>query len=101
MGGKNFDAVLASHFCAEFQSKYGMKTESNPRAYMRLLTEIEKLKKQMSANATKLPLNIECFMNDKDVSSSMCRADFEQMSAPLFQRVESVMKKCLDDSSEF
>lgn len=55
----------------------------------------------MSANATKLPLNIECFMEEKDVSSSMCRADFEEMSAPLFQRVEMVLQKCLDDSSRF
>jgi len=67
---------------------------------MRLLTEVEKLKKQMSANATKLPLGIECFMEEKDVTSSMCRADYEQICASLFQRVEVVLQKCLDDSSK-
>ncbi|CAL8082052.1 unnamed protein product [Orchesella dallaii] len=98
LGGRNFDAALAGHFCVEFRSKYGIDPENNPRAYMRLLTEVEKLKKQMSANATKLPLGIECFMEEKDVSSHMCRADFEQISASLFQRVEVVLQKCLDDS---
>ncbi|ODN05638.1 Heat shock 70 kDa protein 4L [Orchesella cincta] len=98
LGGRNFDAALAGHFCVEFRSKYGIDPENNPRAYMRLLTEVEKLKKQMSANATKLPLGIECFMEEKDVTSSMCRADYEQICASLFQRVEVVLQKCLDDS---
>ncbi|CAL8104143.1 unnamed protein product [Orchesella dallaii] len=98
LGGRNFDAALAAHFCVEFRSKYGIDPESDHKAYMRLLTEVEKLKKQMSANATKLPLNIECFMEEKDVSSSMCRADFEQICLMLFQRVEFVLQKCLEDS---
>lgn len=100
LGGRDFDRVLASHFCAEFQQKYKINTEGNHRAYVRLLTEVEKLKKQMSANATKLPLNIECLLDDKDVSSSLCRADFENMSAELFQRVEVALRKCLVDSSK-
>jgi heat shock protein len=55
----------------------------------------------MSANATKLPLNIECLMDDKDVTSSMCRADFEGLSASLLQRVESTLKRCWEGSSKF
>ncbi|ODN06318.1 Heat shock 70 kDa protein 4L [Orchesella cincta] len=98
LGGRDFDAALAGHFCVEFRSRYGIYPEHNPRAYMRLLTEVEKLKKQMSANATKLPLGIECFMEEKDVTSSMCRADYEEICASLFQRVEVVLQKCLDDS---
>lgn len=65
---------------------------------MRLTTEVEKLKKQMSANSTTLPLNVECFMNDKDVSGEMKRADMEALSAPLFQRVEATLTKCLSQS---
>jgi len=99
LGGRDFDKVLADHFCTEFKQKYNINTASNHRAYVRLITEVEKLKKQMSANATKLPLNIECLMDDKDVSSSMCRADFEAMSAPLLKRVEICLRKCLVDSS--
>lgn len=45
----------------------------NPRAVLRLHQECEKLKKLMSANSSDLPLNIECFMNDIDVSSRMNR----------------------------
>lgn len=46
---------------------------TSPRAWVRLLTEVEKLKKQMSANSTDLPINIECFMDDKDVSGKLNR----------------------------
>lgn len=67
---------------------------------MRLLTEVEKLKKQMSANSTSLPLNIECFMNDKDVRGDIKRADMETMCAPLFQRVEQTLRNCLEQSGE-
>lgn len=100
LGGRDFDKVLASHFCAEFESRLKLRVQSNHRAYVRLLTEVEKLKKQMSANATKLPLNIECLMNDKDVSSSICRADFEHMCAPMLTRVDETLKVCLRDSSK-
>ncbi|OXA61158.1 heat shock 70 kDa protein 4L [Folsomia candida] len=99
LGGRDFDKVLADHFCAEFRVKYKIDPETNHRAYVRLLTEIEKIKKQMSANATKLPLNIECLMDDKDVTSNMCRADFEAMSSNLLQRVEKTMVDCLRSSN--
>jgi len=98
IGGRDFDARLADYFSNEFVSKYKIDARANKRAYVRLLTEVEKIKKQMSANSTKLPLNIECFMNDIDVSSSMQRTDFEQLCSSLFKRIEETMKKCLKES---
>lgn len=61
------------HFCAEFKTKYKLDAKSKIRALLRLYQECEKLKKLMSSNSTDLPLNIECFMNDKDVSGKMNR----------------------------
>lgn len=73
LGGRDFDNILAQHFVEEFKKKYNLDASSNKRASVRLLAEVEKLKKQMSANSTVLPLNIESFMKDVDVSGSMCR----------------------------
>lgn len=98
IGGRDFDSVLAEHFAKEFYDRYKLNAKTNPRAYLRLLTEIEKLKKQMSANSTKLPINIECFMDDVDVSSSMQRSQMEELSAHLFKRVEMTFVKLLQDS---
>ncbi|KAL9702411.1 hypothetical protein quinque_005929 [Culex quinquefasciatus] len=98
VGGRDFDYALAEHFSNEFQTKYKIDPRTNKRAYLRLLTEVEKLKKQMSANSTKLPLNIECFMNEIDVHGTMQRPEMEQMCAGLLQRIEATMKKLLADS---
>ena len=60
------------------------------------MTECEKLKKLMSANSTPIPLNIECFMDDKDVRGKMKREEMEGLAAGLLQRVEHTMRNCLD-----
>ena len=101
LGGRDIDTILAEHFCKEFQSRYKIDAHNNPRAYLRLLGEVEKLKKQMSANSTNLPLNIECFMEEKDVHGEMKRADMEAMCSHLFKRVETTLKQCLADSSKY
>lgn len=98
LGGRNIDIILAEHFIKEFKTRYNIDVHTNPRAYLRLLAEVEKLKKQMSANSTTLPLNIECFMEEKDVHAQMNRNDMEALCAHLFERVEKTLKQCLIDS---
>lgn len=73
LGGRDIDDILANHFATDFQNRYNIDARSKTRAYLRLTSEVEKLKKQMSANSTKLPMNIECFMDDKDVHGDMKR----------------------------
>lgn len=73
LGGRDIDTILAEHFSNDFQTRYHINPRVSPRAYLRLLMEVEKLKKQMSANSTKLPMSIECFMDDKDVHGDLKR----------------------------
>ncbi|XP_020293342.1 97 kDa heat shock protein isoform X2 [Pseudomyrmex gracilis] len=98
LGGRDIDVILTEHFCNEFKTRYNIDVHTNPRAYLRLLAEAEKLKKQMSANSTTLPLNIECFMDEKDVHGEMKRNEMESLCAHLFERVEKTLKQCLLDS---
>ncbi|XP_046395458.1 heat shock 70 kDa protein 4 isoform X1 [Ischnura elegans] len=98
LGGRNIDEILSEEFSNYFQKHYRIDPRTNPRAYLRLSTEVEKLKKQMSANSTKLPMNIECFMDDKDVHGDMKRSDMENLCSHLFERVEKTLRKCLEDS---
>ncbi|XP_056340133.1 heat shock protein 105 kDa isoform X2 [Oenanthe melanoleuca] len=88
LGGRNFDGKLVDHFCAEIKSKYKLDPKTKVRALLRLYQECEKLKKLMSSNSTDIPLNIECFMNDIDVSGKMNRSQFEELCADLLQRIE-------------
>ena len=57
-GGRMFDKVLVKYFAEEFKSKTKLDPFSKPKAVLKLETEVEKIKKQMSANTNKLPLNI-------------------------------------------
>ncbi|KAM9741399.1 heat shock 70 kDa protein 4b [Menidia menidia] len=98
LGGKDFDEMLVKFFCEEFGKKYKLDVKSKPRALVRLYQECEKLKKLMSANSSDLPLNIECFMNDIDVTGKMNRGQFEEMCAEVLARVEPPLYSLLEQA---
>ncbi|MBN3302496.1 HSP74 protein, partial [Amia calva] len=98
LGGKDFDEMLVNHFCEEFGKKYKLDVKSKTRALLRLYQECEKLKKLMSANSSDLPMNIECFMNDIDVSGKLNRGAFEEMCAGLLTRVEIPLRSVLEQA---
>ncbi|XP_033097617.1 97 kDa heat shock protein-like [Anneissia japonica] len=98
LGGRDFDRLIAEHFASEFKTKYKIDVKSKIRPWLRVQQESEKLKKLMSANSVKIPMNIECLMNDIDVTGKLQRSEFEEMASPLFDRVEIVLKKLLEQS---
>ncbi|XP_068014997.1 heat shock 70 kDa protein 4 [Melanerpes formicivorus] len=98
LGGRKFDEVLVEYFCEEFGKKYKLDIKSKIRALLRLYQECEKLKKLMSANASDLPMNIECFMNDIDVSGTMNRSKFLEMCDGLLARVEPPLRSILEQA---
>uniref|UniRef100_A0A5S6JXA6 Erlin-1 n=1 Tax=Xenopus tropicalis TaxID=8364 RepID=A0A5S6JXA6_XENTR len=98
LGGRKFDDVLVNYFVEEFGKKYKLDIKSKIRPLLRLAQECEKLKKLMSANASELPLNIECFMNDIDVTGSMNRGHFEEMCDSLLSRVEPPLRSVLEQA---
>merc|ERR1711944_154095 len=97
-GGRMFDKVLVKYFAEEFKSKTKLDPLSKPKAVLKLETEVENIKKQMSANTNKLPLNIECFMEERDLSGRIDRATFEELISGELQRIEQVMVDCLKAS---
>ncbi|KAL4230085.1 Heat shock 70 kDa protein 4L [Mactra antiquata] len=98
LGGRDFDLVLVKHFIEEWKTKYKIDAYTRPKAYIRLTQECEKLKKLMSANTQQIPIDIECFMDDKDVHGRLDRAKFEEMSASLLERIEGLFKRLLSVS---
>ncbi|OQR72186.1 heat shock 70 kDa protein 4-like [Tropilaelaps mercedesae] len=95
VGGRDFDKVLVDYFCENFKTNYKLDVQANKRALIRLYTECEKLKKQMSSISVELPLNIECFMEDKDVAGKMKRETFEELAAHLLTKVEVTLQKAI------
>jgi molecular chaperone DnaK (HSP70) len=88
----DFDRALYDHFAAEIKEKYKVDCVGKVRPTLRLFNESEKMKKLMSANTQKLPMNIECFMDDKDVQLKIERAQLDEMTTGLVNKA----KDCVD-----
>ncbi|ORY43782.1 HSP70-domain-containing protein [Rhizoclosmatium globosum] len=93
LGGRDFDEKIVDHYVTEFDKKYKMNIRSNPKALFRLRQGCEKVKKILSANSVTM-LNVECLMDDKDVSAEVHRAEFLEWVSPLVGRLQ----KPLDDA---
>lgn len=86
LGGRDYDQVLVKQYCDEFKSKYKIDIGSNAKATFRLRQGAEKVKKILSANPA-AALNVECIMDDKDVSAQVNRDDFLAWARPLSERL--------------
>lgn len=93
-GGRDFDYALVQHFAKEFETKYKIDVNSNKKAIFRLSAAVEKLKKVLSANAL-APLSVESIMNDVDASSTMKREEFEELIAPVLEKVTAPLERAL------
>ncbi|XP_042066978.1 heat shock 70 kDa protein 16-like isoform X1 [Salvia splendens] len=97
LGGRDFDEVLVKHFAAMFREQYNIDVYSSTRASIRLRAACEKLKKVLSANP-EAPLSIECLMDEKDVKGYIKRDEFENLAAPLLERISIPCQKALLES---
>lgn len=97
-GGRDFDRAITEHFADEFKTKYKIDIRENAKAYNRVLSAAEKLKKVLSAN-TAAPLNIESVMNDVDVSSQLSRDELEELVSSLLERVTDPITKALKQAN--
>jgi heat shock protein 4 len=71
-GCRNIDWSLLNHFSNGFKEKYGCDPMKNEKAKLRMLDGIEKMRKTLSANSD-ATLNIECLMEDEDLSAYLTR----------------------------
>ncbi|KAF8840895.1 HSP70-domain-containing protein [Paxillus ammoniavirescens] len=97
LGGRDIDYALLQHFAKEFQTKYRIDVLANPKATFRLGVGCERLKKVLSANS-EAPLNVESIMNDIDASSKLSRDDYEQLIAPVLNRISVPLEQALAES---
>ncbi|KAJ3087232.1 adenyl-nucleotide exchange factor sse1 [Quaeritorhiza haematococci] len=94
LGGRDFDEALVQHYADEFGKKYRMDIRGSAKAMHRLRAGCEKVKKILSANAVTV-LNVECLLDDKDVSAQVQRADYEVLIEPLVARLAPPLERAL------
>ncbi|KAK9462286.1 heat shock protein 70 family [Lipomyces oligophaga] len=96
-GGRDFDYALTEFFADQFKEKYKIDVRENLKGYSRVSTQVERMKKILSANAS-APLNVESVMNDVDVSSVLQRAELEELVKPLLDRMVVPLEKAIAES---
>jgi heat shock 70kDa protein 4 len=97
LGGRDIDYALVKYFSEEFKTKYKIDVLSNAKATFRLATQVERLKKILSANA-EAPLSVESIMNDIDASSKLSRERLEDLIADLLSRIVKPLERALQDA---
>merc|ERR1712226_133917 len=94
-GGKYFDQALLNHFVGEIEEKYRCQIRNNSKALNKLRLGVEKIKKQMSANSNRLPLQIDSLVEDIDVNLTIDRDVFEALIKDHLSEVERTFKDLL------
>jgi len=105
VGGRQFDERLAKFLMDKFNGQYSkqigtkrinpLTIQTNRKAYAKLLTAAEKTKRLLSANKERVPVNLECLHNDLDLSTNICRQEFEELCGDLFERVRGCLSELI------
>ena len=96
VGGRNLDRLLMEHFAADFAKKNkGLDPLANAKSRYKIEEAVTKMKKILSANS-EAAINIECLLEEKDMSAVVQRSDLEEMAGPLIPKIESVIASALN-----
>ena len=95
LGGRNFTAAIVEHFRQEWLAKYKIDIATNPKAMLRTTEACQKLKHTLSANSSG-NINLDCLMNDKDVSGKFERETLVKAVQPVLDKVLEPVKRALE-----
>ncbi|DBA00859.1 TPA: hypothetical protein N0F65_008502, partial [Lagenidium giganteum] len=99
LGGRDFDMALARDVANNFQSKYKIDPLADAKARIKLLSACEKAKKNLSPHGvTATYLNVECLAEERDYSAQVTLEQFEELIAPLLERLEGPIERALKDA---
>jgi len=97
-GGKYFDEALLNHFVEEIEQKYRCQVRNNTKALNKLRLGVEKIKKQMSANYNRLPLQIDSLVEDIDINLTIDRDVFETLIKDHLSEIEKTFINLLSST---
>ncbi|KAL9234233.1 hypothetical protein vseg_009124 [Gypsophila vaccaria] len=97
LGGTDFESRMVRKFANEFKKKNGKDITKNVRALGRLRVASEKAKRVLSL-LPQADVQIDCLFEDYDFSSTITRAQFEELNMDLFEKCITLVGKCLMDA---
>ena len=99
LGGEDFTNRLVEYCINEFKTKTSINIDirENPKAFQRIKTECEKAKIALST-ASKVSIDIDCIIEDKDLTIEIERKKFEELCMDLFKKCIPPIKSAIEDA---
>ncbi len=90
LGARQMDQLLLGFYRAMLQKSKGIDIFESKKSVMRLTEAVEKQRRTLSANS-EAGINLEYFFEDVDLNYLMSRKEFEQIVAPVFDRIRTFL----------
>ncbi len=101
LGGDDIDDLLIDHFANEFKKDQKIDLRNDKQAHQRLKEAAEKAKIELSTKL-KVDINLPFITADatgpKHLVMELTRAKYEQIIAPIIERLKGPTKKAIEDS---
>lgn len=97
IGGRDVDAALARKLANEFKAKYShLDAWANRKARLKLMVAAEKAKKTLSPHGVnETNVNLECLMEERDLSTKVYYNDIVNECAGMFDKMEGPIQQAL------
>lgn len=97
VGARDFDRLLFEHLVKAIQEQFKVDISGDEKARVKLMREASRIKSVLSAN-TSAKYNLECFVDGKDISGVVSRAEFESLGANLLKSLQTPVYEALDEA---
>eukprot|EP00268_Persea_americana_P059932 TRINITY_DN7414_c1_g3_i1.p1 TRINITY_DN7414_c1_g3~~TRINITY_DN7414_c1_g3_i1.p1 ORF type:complete len:645 (-),score=111.04 TRINITY_DN7414_c1_g3_i1:196-2130(-) len=94
LGGLDFDNNMVSYFIEEIKMKHNKDISGNPRALKKLRDACERAKRTLSFEFD-TSIDIDSLVEDTDFSTTISRAQFEDLNMRLFEKCIHTVGECL------
>lgn len=100
LGARKIDYALFELLAVEFQKKHGCDPRESPRARLRLLDSIEKMRKLLTSNKES-DITCESLMEDEDLRRHFTREELEELITPTMDQFKKTLELALEQSRKY
>lgn len=98
-GGRDFDDIIVTYLVECFKAKTGIDVSKNTKALLKLQVAAEKAKKTLSPHGVgEANVSVECLAEDRDLSVTLTRDEFESRASKLIGRLAGPVEKALAEA---
>ena len=94
-GAREFDYLIAEKLSYEFEKKFGVNPMDSPKARIKLIDTIAKVRKSLTVNKD-IVISVDSLMEGEDLVYNLSREEFEKIIKPVVEKFENLCKKAIE-----